>query len=181
MTSERRQTWLKIGALVVVGLFAFDRLLLTPAVARWKDQSDRIASLTRNVQQGRLLLEREGSIRSRWADMRRTDLAADVAEAENDVLKGVARWARESRLTFTGLNPQWRSHEEGYDTLELRASATGDQGAVGRFLMELEQDPLAVRLESVELSSRDAQGRQLVLNARFSALRIGESGGEGRR
>ena len=78
------------------------------------------------------------------------------------------------RITFTALNPQWHSHEEGYATLECRASATGDQAGIARFLYELETDPLAVRLENCEIATSDKEGRRLVLAARFTALRLRE-------
>jgi len=117
-------------------------------------------------------------IRERWEEMQRRDLPEDGAEAENEVFKAVARWGRAGRITFTGLNPQWRVADDGYDTLECRASATGDQAGIAQFLEELETDPLAVRLENFEISAVDEQGRRLNLAVRFTALRIGsESAG----
>jgi hypothetical protein len=178
MTTERRLAWLKIGAAAVVGLLVADRVILTPMIGRWQTQGERIAEYRKKVQEGRHLLGREEAIRERWAAMVREDLPPDVAAAENELFQAVARWAGGSRVTFTGLNPQWHQ-QEGYEALECRASATGDQVAMARFLSALESDPLAVRMEACEISSRDAQGRQLTLNARFSALRLLEPEREG--
>ncbi len=133
MTSTRsREAWLKIGAIGIIGIFLLDRIVLTPAIAGWQEQSVRLAELRQKVNRGRQLVEREKSIRERWAEMERTDLADDFPAAENDVFKAIGRWTLDSRVTFSNLTPQWRSHEEGYDTFECRATASGDQMTLGR-------------------------------------------------
>jgi hypothetical protein len=170
--NDQRLIWLKVAAALTVGLFVLDRMVLTPVIDRWDDQSGRLLVLRTDVREGRALLARETTIRERWAEMQRRDLAEDGAEAENEVFKAVARWGRAGQITFTALNPQWRPGDDGYLILECRASATGDQAGIARFLEQLEIDPLAVRLESFELSAIDDQGRRLSLATRFSALRI---------
>ena len=172
MQSKNRETLLKIGVGVVVGLFVLDRMVLGPAIEAWKAQGERLAELRVKVERGRQLMEREKSIRGRWNDMRRTDLAEDHSEAENEVFNGISRWASASRVSFTNLTPQWRSHDEGYDTFECRATATGAQGTLGRLLYEIESDALPMRIEECEVSTRDAKGQQLAMSVRFSAVRI---------
>ena len=117
MQNKRRETLLKIAVAAVVGLFLLDRVVLSPAIAHWKAQGERIASLREKVQRGRGLVERERSIRTRWAEMFRTDLADDSSSAESEVFKSIARWAQQSRVSFTSLSPDWRAHE-GSDTYE---------------------------------------------------------------
>ena len=175
MQSRSRETWLKIIVGVAVGLFLFDRVVLSSAMAGWKAQSDRLAVLRTKVERGRQLVEREQTIRGRWAEMQTTDLNDDSSAAENDVFKALNRWARDSRVNFTSLTPQWRPHEEGgYDTFECRATAVGEQAALGRLIYEIETDPLPAHVEECELSARDAQGKQVTLALRFSFVRIAE-------
>jgi hypothetical protein len=176
MQSKRRETILKIAVGAVVGLFLLDRMVLSPAIAGWKSQGERLASLREKVQRGRQLIEREKSIRTRWEEMLRTDMVEDSSAAENDVFKAIGRWARDSRISFTSLVfAPWRTHEEGFDTLECRATATGDQAALGRLIYEIETDALPARVEDCDLSTRDAQGKQLGLAVRFSFVRIAEA------
>lgn len=175
MRSNRREALLKIVVAVVVGLFVLDRMILSPATAHWKEQGERIADLRQKVERGRQLMERERSVRARWADMQRADLPDDLSAAENDVYKAIGRWASQSRVGFTSLTPGWR-HEEGYDTYECRASALGDQASLGRLLYEIESDPLPAHIEECELTARDAQGKQLGLTVKFSFLRLTEAG-----
>jgi hypothetical protein len=181
MEGKSREWILKVVVGVVVGLFLLDRMVLSPAIAGWKTQTDRLDTLRQKVQRGRQLIEREKSIRARWDEMQRTDLNDESSTAENDVFKSLNRWARESRINFTSLTPQWRAHEEaGYDTFECRATATGDQAALGRLLYEIGTDPLPAHIEDCELVTRDPQGKQLTLSLRFSFVRIAESGKGGK-
>jgi hypothetical protein len=174
-----RTALLKIIAGAAIGLFLFDKLILTPGLAAWKAQGERLAVLRENVERGRNLIEREASLRSRWEEMQRTDLAEDLSEAESAVFKAIGRWGRESRVSFSSLTPQWRTHEQGYDTFDCRATATGDQTALGRLLYEIETDALPARVEEVELSARDNKGQQLGLSLKFSFVSI--TGGGGKR
>lgn len=180
MQSKRRETILKIAVGVVAGLFLLDWVILGPAVTAWKSQGVRLAQLREKVQRGRQLLEREKSLRGRWAEMLRTDLPEDASTAENEVFKALGRWARDSRTNFSSLTPQWRNHEEGYDTFECRATAAGDQASLGRLIYEVENDALPARVEECEITTRDAQGKQLGLSLRFSFVRISEGAKAGK-
>ena len=180
MQNKSRETLLKIAVGVAVGLFLLDRMVLTPAIAAWKSQGERLTTLRRDVTHGRQLVEREKSLRGRWSEMQRTDLEDDASAAEDDVYKAMSRWSRDSKAGFTSLTPQWRTHEEGYDTLEFRGAANGDQAALARLLYEIEIDPLPARVAECELSARDAKGQQLAMTVKFSFVRLSENGRNGR-
>jgi hypothetical protein len=175
MQNKSRESLLKIGVAVVVGLFLLDRMVLGPATESWKAQGERLSGLREKVLHGRQLLDRAASLRGRWNEMENGGLAEDRVEAEKDVLKAVARWTSESQLNFSSFTPQWRTHDEGYDTYEVRAAATGSQAALGRLLYEIESDPLPARLEDCELVTRDSKGKELVLSLKFSFVRIANS------
>jgi Tfp pilus assembly protein PilO len=85
-------------------------------------------------------------------------------------LKAFDRWCRDSGINRDSFSPQWRHDSDSYMTLECRVEASGSLGALSRFLYEIEKDPLALRLENLELSSRDNEGQQLALGLQLSAL-----------
>jgi len=174
MPNRNNEALLKIITGAVVGLFLLDRFVITPATTHWKEQSERIATLRKNVQRGRQLIEREHSIHDRWNEMLRTDLPDDGSVAENEVYKAMGRWTAQSRASFSSLTNAWRSHAEGYDTFECRATATGDQASLAHLIYEVETDPLPARLESCEFTTRDAKGQQLNLTMTFSFIRLTE-------
>lgn len=178
MSSKNRQTQLKIIAVALVGLLLLDRFLLSPAIGYWKAQSERIELLEKKVQHGRQVLDREKIIREHWAAMLKANLPADLSTAGNDADKAFGRWAAaDNQVTLTSLTPQpqWQSHDDGFETLEYRVTANGNQAALGRFIYEMETDPIPVNLEEFELSMRDSKGGVLTFTGRMTFLRLSES------
>ena len=55
-------------------------------------------------------------------------------------------------------------------TFECRVDAAGDLGKLSRFLYSVERDPMALKLELVELGARDKEGQQLSLGLQLSGL-----------
>ena len=176
MPIKNREKLLAIAAISVVVVLAGDRLVLTPMVKSFKARSSRITELTKSIDKGTVLLDREKAIREQWETMIKRALPANKSVAENEVLKAVDRWAQASRITFTGIRPQWRPPDDGYTTLECRADASGSIESIMRFLYELEKDPLALKIEDLEVTARDGQGQQLALGVRFSGLLLAAEG-----
>ena len=178
MTNERRQLLLKIGVAVCAGLLLLDYGIIEPSLHAWAGQSERIAALRQKVDQGRQLLQREASLRERWAKMQQANPPAEESEATNVAIKALNRWEHDSQISISGFVPQsqWQSRDEGFKTYECRVTANGTQATLGRFLYELESDTtIPVNLEECELATRDARGGQLTLTARITFLRLKES------
>jgi hypothetical protein len=104
--------------------------------------------------------------------MRTNTLPASVSAAENEVLKGFERWSQESRISISSIKPQWKQGGDDFMTLECRADAFGNIQALTRFLYELEKDPLALKVEAVEITTRDNDGQQLTLGLQVSGLQL---------
>lgn len=181
MNLTRRQQFLGILAGVAVALLAADRLVITPLLKTWKARTERLVTLKKSVTQGRLLLEREAAIRQRWDTMRTNTLASEVSVAEGQILKGFERWSQESRVSITSVRPQWKRSAADYTTLECRVDAAGSLPALTRFLYELERDPLALKVEALELTSRDDSGGQLTLGLQVSGLLLSPPSSSARR
>ena len=73
-------------------------------------------------------------------------------------------------MTVTSIKPLWRRTADDFMTLECRVDASGSLSTLTRFLHEVESDPLALRVDSVELGSRDRTGAQLTLGLQVSGL-----------
>jgi len=167
---ENRQKLLMIVAGSAMALLALDRLILTPLGHVWSERSQRITELSKDISQGKQLLERENTIRDRWSNMASNTLPVNLSMAESKVLRSVDHWTQDSGISFTSIKPQWKQNADDYVTLECRADAFGDMSSLTRFLYDLEREPLALRVEDVEISSRDNDGQQLSLGVRFTGL-----------
>jgi Tfp pilus assembly protein PilO len=170
MNLNKRQQLLAILAIVAVSLFVADKLVFTPLTNSWKARSERIARLKKEVAEGTETLKHEASWRERWGQMRTNTLADKKPEAESQMLKAFERWSQDGGVSVSSIRPQWKEAQDDYKTLECRADVAGSLPDIARFLFQIERDPLGVKVDSMELSSRDMQGSQLALVIQVSGL-----------
>ena len=170
MEIKNRQQTLAIAAIAAVALLASDRVIFSPLKDHWKGRAERITELKKDVNQGASLLQRERAIRTRWDAMRTNTLPSNLSAAEREVLKAIDRWSEESRISISSRKPQWRRDSDDYMTLECRVDALGSLSALTRFLYEVEKDPLALKVESMDITARDNDGQQLLLALQVSGL-----------
>lgn len=172
MQIKNRQQLLAVVAVAGVALLVADRLVLTPLRDAWKSRAARIVELRQAVTHGVQLRDHEKTIRDRWNGMHTNTLPENVSAAENQVLRAFDRWSQESRISIASIKPQWKQADDDYMTYECRADAFGSLQAITRFLYEIEKDPMALKIESVEINARDNNGQQLTLGLQVSGLRL---------
>jgi Tfp pilus assembly protein PilO len=172
MNINKRQQLLAILAIGVVAIWAGDKLLFTPLTKLWKQRVVQIADLRKSVNQGSQLLDRKNSIHNRWDLMRTNTLPTENSVAENQVLRAFDRWSQDSRISITSIKPQWKHNADDYITLECRVDAFGSLPTLTRFLYDVEKDPLALKVDAVEITSRDNDGQQLSLALQVSGLSL---------
>jgi len=151
-----------------------DHLVFSPLVKSWKARSAEIAKLKDSVDRGTRLLGSEKTIRARWEQMSTNALSSNMSVAEDQVLKAFARWASASRVTLSSIHPQPSGRRSANDlvTLECRADYVGSLADLTSFLYQVDKDPLAVKVDLVELTARDKEGKQLTLGLQVSGLLI---------
>ncbi len=172
-TPPNRQRLLLILAGVGLLLLVGDSLLLTPLTKAWQSRGTEIARLQKNVTEGRSVIDRATRTQSLWAEMQAQALPKDPAKAEQDLITAFDRWGRAAGIELGSIKPQWkRGATPRYSQLECRVDATGSLATLSRFLYEVEKSPLALRVDTVELTSRDDQGQRLTLGLLVSGLRL---------
>lgn len=177
IANNNRQQLLTILTISAAVLFVADRFVFGPLKTAWISRSDRIVELRKKVGDARILEGREAGLRLRWDQMRTNTLPDDPPRAEQLVLRAFDKWSSDSRVSILSINPQWKKESDDYLTLQCRVEASGSLGAISRFIYDLEHDPMAVKIESLELSSRDNDGQQLALGLQVSGLAIPASAG----
>lgn len=167
LNRQQMLAWVAAGA---VALLAADYLVFEPLVRGWKARTAELARLRKQVEDGTRLLERGDSLRARWAFMQQNALTNVPSQAEDQLLKAFESWTRDSRVGVSAVRPQFKRGDDEHATLECRVDAFGNLGALTRFLYNVEADPMALRLDVVELTARDDRGEQLTLGLQVSGL-----------
>jgi hypothetical protein len=169
---KNRQQLLVIAAAGIIGLFILNKILITPIQNLWTARSARVADLRKKVDHGQRLISAEKALKLRWAQMQASTLTNDVTQAEQQVHRAFTRWSSASGVQIVSLvfSP-WKTDSSGeYMTQDSRVEASGDIRSVKTFLQQIEQDPMALKEQTVEVSSKDANGRQIVVGLQLSAL-----------
>jgi hypothetical protein len=172
MKIKSRQDFLVALTIVAAGLFATVNFIFTPLEGWWSARSAQIKELREKVQDGKMMLSREASIRSDWNGKRANALPANTSLAEQQVLKAFDGWARDSSTELTSMTPQWKDDSTNYMTLACRVEASGSLGTLSRFLYEIEKGPMALRIDTIELSAHDSAGQQLTLGLEVNGLAL---------
>jgi hypothetical protein len=170
MKIENRQQVLIALTIAAVALLALDKLVFTPLANLWSDHSRQITGLRTQIADGTALARRERSIRSRWDEIKTNSLPNNQSIAQEQVLKALVSWSQESGASINGTTPQWKSESDDYKTLVCRVDASGSLWTLSRFLYDIEQGPLALKVESADLSSHDNNGQQLTFALQVSGL-----------
>ena len=88
-----------------------------------------------------------------------------------EVFRAIDSWAQDTGVIVNAITPQWKHDSDEYATYDCRVDASGDLNRLSRFLYRVEREPLALKLDAVELSARDKDGQQLSLGLQFSGNR----------
>jgi Tfp pilus assembly protein PilO len=170
MKIENRQQFLIVLVVGAAALLVGNSLIYEPLAKWWSARSQKITELRKQVNDGKHLVDRENGVRRQWEQMRTNTLPNNTSLAEQQVLKAFDNWSRASGATITGIMPQWKNDSEEYMTLNCRIEASGNLGTLSQFLYDVEKDPMALKLDSVELSAHDTTGQQLTLGLQISGL-----------
>ncbi len=168
-----RQRLLVIVAGAGLLLLILDRIVFTPLGDLWQAHATEIVHLGNAVATGRSEIARASQTQRVWTEMQSGALPKDPAQAEQDLISAFDTWGHLSNIELGSIKPQWKAGAtDRYSLLECRVDATGSIATLSRFLYELEKSPLALRVDSVELSSRDDNGQKLGLALIVSGLRL---------
>jgi Tfp pilus assembly protein PilO len=172
MKIENRQHILLVVTLSLLGLYAANLLVYGPMVKWWDARQGKIKELRQEVKDGKSLIRRESYVRGDWANMRTNALPNDPSQAEQQLLRSFNGWASDSGVNVSSVTPQWQNDQDDYSTLDCRVEASGDIGTLSRFIYEIENDPMALQLASIELTATDDKGQQLTLGLDVNGLAL---------
>ena len=172
MKIQNRQQFLVALTIASAGLFVAVNFIITPLAGWWSSRQTQIRELRVQVADGIQMIKAETRTRNRWADMQANALPANTSLAEQQLFKAVDEWSHSSGAEVTSLMPQWKNDSTNYMTLSCRVETSGDLSALSKFLYDVERGPMAVRLDSVELTERDKDGQQLTMSAEINGLAL---------
>jgi hypothetical protein len=170
---KNRQQLLTILTLTAIGLLVLDKVVTPPLTSLWHDRSARIISLKNQVQEGEALRRSKDSLRTYWAEIQAAALTNDNTAAEQQLFAGLNRWSQFSGISIGNIAPQPKQGADvSYKTLECRVDASGRLDQLSQFIYALETDPMALKVQSIEMTSKDNNGSVINLGVQVSGLML---------
>ncbi len=176
METKNREKILMIAAAACAALWLLNLLVLSPLVNGWRGRSEEIARLKKQIADGAMLVRRESAIRGRWDAMRANALAGNPTAAERQLFTAFDHWVSSGGVTQGSFRPQAQEGDTNFSTVDCRSDVSGSLENVRDFLKAMSKDPLANKVESFELTSKDDNGQQLTLGLSLSGLVLADSG-----
>lgn len=170
METKNREKMLAIAAGVGLGLLILNYLVISPLIDGWQSRTKQINALREEIANGAMLIRRQDIVEASWDQMRTNALDSNPAAAEKQLFKAFDHWVSQSGSTEGSFRPQIQETDDNYSTIDCRAEVSGDMQTLLHFLYNMEKDPLGVKIEAFELTSRDDNGRQLTLGLDLSGL-----------
>ena len=137
----------------------------------WDDRAAHIAKLQRDVKEGQGLQQRKNWLRGHWDEIQKSSLTNDTTGAEEQLWSGLNNWVQYSGVSLQNVAPTWKQgNDPAYKTLECRVDASGSLDRLSQFLYAMETDKMALRVQSIEMTSKDANGSTIGLGIQVSAL-----------
>jgi len=170
METKNREKMLAIAAGAALALLLLNYLVLSPLIDAWQSRTKQIKDLKDRIANGTMLIRRQDTVEDRWDYMRTNALDSNPTAAERQLFTAFDHWVTQSGAIEGSFRPQLQETDDNYSTIDCRADVSGDMQTLLHFLYNMEKDPLGVKIESFELTSRDDNGRQLTLGLDLSGL-----------
>lgn len=175
METKNREKILLVATGAVAGLWLLNLLVISPLIDSWHDRSAEIAKLKDNIAKGAALIRRDSVIRDRWDTMRANALANNPTVAQRQLFTAFGHWVNSAGVNAGSFNPQVQESDSNYTTVDCRSDVSGTLESLRDFLHAMNKDPLANKVDSFEVASKDDNGRQLVLGLSLSGLVLTDS------
>ena len=177
MVLSKRERYIAIGTAALILLVVLFNFVLTPVM----DARDRIGSererLLTQLEQARRIFDRRDQLTDQWSEIRTGGLGTDPSAIESRVLNAVRQWSEDCGLPISTVKPDRGKGDGELREVFFSLALTGNMEAVGRFLWEVENCELPLRIKEFQLGSRGADGSDLSLQIKLSALYLAKAPG----
>jgi len=170
MILSRRERYIVIGTVAVVGLLALDRLFLTPMIERRQVIDAQMRQATDEMTRANGLFTNSPRVHRKWNEMTAETLKIDGSNAESQIIRAVGDWARESQLNLSSVKPERAEKEKQFMKITFRANATGNMAAISRFMWQLQTSKVPIRVTDLSITTRRDGVDDLSLDLGMSSL-----------
>ena len=160
MVMSKRERYIGIATIAVVGILALDRLVVTPLIDRKADLDSKLSSARDDMDAATRLMSTSRRLARDWRDMTGsaanggTKLKVTESDAESQILNSIGEWAQRSGFNVQTTKRERTEKEKDFVKLTYRVTATATMRQVGEFLWLMQTASVPVRITDIQMNSR---------------------------
>ena len=161
MVMSKRERYIGIATIAVVGILALDRLVVTPLIDRKSDLDSKLSSARDDMDAATRLMSTSRRLARDWRDMTGSTpgtggpkLKVTESDAESQILNSIGEWAQSSGFNVQTTKRERTEKEKEFVKLTYRVTATATMRQVGEFLWRMQTATVPVRITDISMNSR---------------------------
>lgn len=163
MVVSKRERYIVIATSIVVGLFALDWFIIEPLLARKSELDAAIATSRQKTNRAEHLLVTSRRAAKEWDQMVQGGLKKNASEAESQVLHNVRDWAQDAGMSVSAVKPERTEKDKEFIRTNFRATGVGGMSQISRFLWNLQNSDIPIRITDMQIASRKDGTDELTL------------------
>ncbi len=166
---SKRERLLMWGVILLVGMFAADRLVVSPLQSRLDRLSNDLQAEEARINEANVLIDNKQLIQSRWASRMASGLHQDPADARMAIQSRLSEAAEQTGLALNNLSAGGNLDSGSFTEVRFSLTASGELPSVARFLEKVQEMPVPLAVLTCDLSKR-SDSNQLTLRLTVSTL-----------
>lgn len=170
MVVSKRERYVLIATAAVVGLLVLDWFILTPLLTRKSELDQAIVKARDELDNADRLFVNSRRATPTWNKMVNGALKKNASEAESQVLHSVRDWAADAGMTLSSVKPDRTEKDKEFIRTNFRATGAGGMAQISRFLWNLQNSDIPVRITDLQIGSRKDGTDELTLQLGMTTL-----------
>lgn len=174
MLASSRERNLTLVTGLIVGLLALDRLVLSPGLARWDEQTRGLAEAEETLRKHEETLTREEDLRKRWSAMAARLARVNAENVGTDFLNALRGFAKDSGIEFSDIHPNRTVSRGDFEEYTFETSTKCATRGLAQFLYRIDGSPEFIAIPQFNATAGNEGPSGLSVALRLST--IGPSG-----
>jgi hypothetical protein len=154
MAMTKRERYIGIVTLAVVGILVLDRIIVTPLMDQKTDLDAKLVSARDDLSSANRLFATSRRLDREWRTAAGHSLKNNESEAESQILNSIGEWVQYSGISMSATKRERTEKDKEFVKISYRATATGSMRQVGEFLWKIQTATIPVRITDISINSR---------------------------
>jgi hypothetical protein len=170
MILSKRERYIAIATVLVVGVLGLDFFIVSPLFARSRDVGEQIDKASADIAKQQKDIKNAKAARNKWTEVSGNTIKRDASEVESQVYSAVQEWGREARMSLAFRNERTEK-EKGFTKITYVLTGNGGMEQISRFLHQIQTAKIPVRIVDLSVGTRGKEGvDELVLTVKIASI-----------